>query len=148
MFQQLAALLSGNTQLTLMITGTPAKMSVIVMPKSKSSEAALNTPLQLVGSAAELDEKFAELITQYGSSIKSLEEQLANTQSVIDAAKKESSNKAVKAITGNSESATSGGINNQDGEDDDEDADEAGTPPAPPAPAASGLTAANLFAGM
>lgn len=150
MFQQLATLLSGNTQLNVMITGTPAKMTVIVMPKSKSADAALNTPLQLVGPAAELDEKFAELIGQYGNSLKDLEAQLADTQAVIEAAKKDSSNKAVKALTGGTapEPVGLGNGSDDDVDTDDEDSGLEGQPPSTPVPANSSVTAANLFSGM
>lgn len=118
MFKQLAALLADKSQLTIMITGKPEKMSVIVLPKSQG-DAALNTPLQLTGSAAELDEKFVELLSQYGSSRKSLEEQLAATQAVLDAAKATSVKKSVGALAANSAetSPTTGGESN---EDDDE----------------------------
>ena len=149
MFQQIAALLAGNTQLNLMISGLPEKMTVIVMPKSKSADSALNTPLQLVGTAAELDEKFPELIAQYGKSLKGLEEQLADTQAVIEAAKKASSKKAVKALTGASDPKPNGQGSEEDDVDDEDVGDGgAGQPSASPEPAKGNLTASNLFAGL
>jgi PRTRC genetic system protein E len=97
MFETLKQFLERNTA-TLMLTAEGDRITVTVIPKPKSDSdcAALRTPLVITGTAEELDEGFASVLSGYVSAHKSLADQLAETQAVLDSAKKESAAKAVK----------------------------------------------------
>lgn len=98
MFGTLKTLLESSA-VTLMLTSDGDKITVTVIPKPKDekAEASLKTPLVISGTADELDEGFAEVLAGYVSSHKSLAEQLAETQAILDQAKKDSAAKAVKS---------------------------------------------------
>lgn len=99
LFQSLQEL-SRSTHIVCMISGEGDDlMKVTVMPKpaKEGENPALSTPLQLVGTPRELDEKFAEVLTSYTASRTSLIESLAASQAVMDAAKKDATDKAAKA---------------------------------------------------
>lgn len=101
-FTKLAGLLAGNSAINLLITGTAEALSVTVIPKPAKAEEgqeALSTPLNLTGTAAELDAEFATYLESYTGARKSLAEQFEATAAVLEAAKKESANKAVTAVT-------------------------------------------------
>jgi len=145
MFQSLQSLLAGGT-LALSLTGNPnGTITVLVVPKG---EGALAQPLALTATAVELDAQFAECVSTYANSRKSLAEQMEATAAVLAAAKQESSTKAVKAITKSAEASTvkdkaAPTNSNPDGEDDEGEE----TPPAlDVAPAAPAADPGNLFA--
>ena len=145
MFQSLQRLLAGGT-LAFSLTGnTDGTLTVLVVPKG---EGALAQPLALTATAAELDAQFAECVSSYVSSRKSLAEQMEATTAVLAAAKQQSSTKAVKAITKSAEASTvkdKAAPTNSDpnGEDDESEA----IAPAPDvAPAAPAAGPGNLFA--
>lgn len=95
--------LAKTTQLMLVISdGNEDTLKVTVMPKAakEGENPALSTPLQLVGTPEELDEKFAEILSGYTASRTSLEESLTASQTVMEAAKKEATEKAAKAASG------------------------------------------------
>ena len=145
MFQSLKSLLAGGN-LTLSLTGNADDtITVLVVPKG---EGALAQPLVLTATAAELDTQFADCISSYASSRKSLAEQMEATAAVLAAAKQDSSTKAVKAITKSAEASTvkdKAAPTNSDpnGEDDESEA----IAPAPDvAPAAPAAGPGNLFA--
>lgn len=95
--------LAKTTQLVLIISdGDEDTLKVTVMPKAAKDceNPALSTPLQLVGTPEELDEKFAEILGGYTASRTSLEDSLAASQTVMEAAKKEATEKAAKAASG------------------------------------------------
>ena len=97
MFETLKSFLASNTA-TLMLTSEGDQITVTVIPKPKTegADASLKTPLVISGTAGELDEGFAQVLAGYVSAHKSLAEQLAETQAVLDRAKRESAAKAVK----------------------------------------------------
>lgn len=145
MFQSLQSLLAGGT-LALSLTGnTDGTITVLVVPKG---EGALAQPLALTATAAELDAQFAECVSSYVSSRKSLAEQMEATTAVLAAAKQQSSTKAVKAITKSAEASTvkdKAAPTNSDLDGEDDEGGE--TPPAPDvAPAAPAADPGNLFA--
>jgi len=94
--------LSRSTQIVCIISrDTDSLMKVIVMPKpaKEGENPALSTPLQLVGTPEELDEKFAEVLAGYTATRTSLAESLAASQTVMEAAKKEATEKAAKVVS-------------------------------------------------
>lgn len=145
MFQSLQSLLAGST-LALSLTGnTDGTITVLVVPKG---EGALAQPLVLTATAAELDAQFAECISTYVTSRKSLTEQMEATAAVLAAAKQASAKTAVKAI---SKSATASTVKdkpvatNSDPEgEEDEDGEIA--PVAETASAEPAVIPGNLFA--
>lgn len=156
LFKTLAGLLAGNTALTLLVTGSEDAMTVTVIPKpSKTSEgtAALATPMSLTHTAAELDEGFVELLGKFSASRKSLAEQYEVTDTVLEAAKKASAEKAAKGVTKTAKAATTKPEtahktpSDSDPEDEDADGSDGGNVGGEAAPAAApGAAPANLFA--
>lgn len=146
MFQSLQSLLAGGT-LALSLTGNPdGTITVLVVPKG---EGALAQPLALTGTAVELDTQFAECVSSYVSSRKSLTEQLEATAAVLAAAKQESASKAVKAITKSAEASTvkdKATSTNSDPEEGNDDEGGNKPPVSDVAPAAPAADPGNLFA--
>jgi PRTRC genetic system protein E len=102
LFQSLQELSQSTTIACFISSEGDGLMKVTVMPKpgKEGENPALSTPLQLVGTPEELDEKFAEVLTSYTASRTSLLESLAASQAVMDAAKKDATEKAAKAVSG------------------------------------------------
>ena len=99
MFTELQPLLATVTSLTLsMVLNTDNTISVTVMPKGAKLGSPLDTPLPLTGTAAELDEGFAGILAGYTAKRQELSDQLAATNAIIDAAKKEAVDQAKKSI--------------------------------------------------
>lgn len=100
MFTELAPL-AKSTTLNVIVTAEGENLRVIVMPKAakEGENPALSTPLSLVGTPAELDAQFATIITGYTASRTSLEEALLASQTVMEAAKKDSVSAAAKKTT-------------------------------------------------
>lgn len=152
MFKQLAGLLANNTAVTLMLTGTPEKMTVTVIPKAAKAaqgQEALSTPLVLTGSAEELDEGFADLVLNFSDKRKSLAEQFETTAAVLDAAKKSSAENAAKGISKTAKAAAGAskaesGKNGEDHNDDDDNLGEGGSNPVEPVTSAT-APSTNLF---
>ena len=127
MFKQIASLLTANTAVTILITGSAEAMTVTVIPKQAKQaqgQEALSTPLVLNGTADELDEGFSTLITKFTSARQSLEEQFEATAAILDAAKQDAAKKAVKGVTKSAKAACE-----TPPEPDDEDSDDKNIPP-------------------
>jgi PRTRC genetic system protein E len=75
---------------------------VTVVPKAvgDNPNPALHQPLQFEATPEELDSGFADALGSYEVSRKSLADALKDTQAVIDAAKKDATSKAAKAVKG------------------------------------------------
>ena len=97
MFVKLKDLLASCQSISLFVTAEGEVMTVTVIPKPKcESEAALKTPLNLVGTAAELEAGFVEAIGTYAQAHTSLADQVAQTAKLLESAKTQSAAKAVK----------------------------------------------------
>jgi PRTRC genetic system protein E len=127
--------LSRSTQIVCIISSDPdGSMKVTVMPKpAKDGEnPALSTPLQLVGTPEELDAQFAEVLTSYTATRTSLAESLAASQTVMEAAKKDATEKAAKAASAKTSTpaARVAAPRTESVSDEDTDAEESGEPAA------------------
>lgn len=109
-FQKLAELAAQSTKglMLLVTTSTAGQLSVSVLPQGSfdGDKAALANPLQLVGTPAELDLEFANAIDQFTNARKSLQEQLADSLAILEAAKKVSADKAKSALAAKKPAAT------------------------------------------
>lgn len=143
MFETLKSFLASNTA-TLMLTSEGDQITVTVIPKPKTegADASLKTPLVISGTAGELDEGFAQVLAGYVSAHKSLAEQLAETQAVLDRAKRESAAKAVKGApkAAAPKAVTLDELADEGDEDVEGDAEEVGEVQAKPAAAAKAKT--------
>lgn len=101
-FKSMQPLLAQVVSLTIsMVANEDGTITVSVMPKAKKegeANASLNTPLGLTGTADEFDAEFVNMLASFSSKRGSLAEQLEATESVLEAAKKESATKATKAV--------------------------------------------------
>ncbi|MGU7775653.1 PRTRC system protein E [Burkholderia sp. MR1-5-21] len=120
MFQALEPLIRSAGKLTLSLAMDGDNVVVFLTPQG-GKDAALRQPLILKGTAAELDEGFAAAITSYSTAHKSLEEQVAATNAILDAQKATQVTKAQKALTKGSKASTSSTASGSDDEGDDED---------------------------
>lgn len=128
MFANLMPLLKSVDSVKLTLKVTNGLISVVVIPQPKSNgDSALSQPLTLTGTAAELDEGFAEALSSFQSSRLSLEEQTAATAAILKEATKKSSEKAVKALTPTA--AGKSGVDTSEGTDEDEDNAESSSQP-------------------
>jgi PRTRC genetic system protein E len=96
MFMELAELVK-TTSLTLLITSAgedELKVSVIPKPAKEGANPALNTPIIMTATPAELDEKIGGILTKYKASRKSLEETLDAATTFMAAAGKEAQDAA------------------------------------------------------
>jgi len=153
MFSALKPLILGGS-LNLTLTGNADDtITVLVAPKGAG---VLSQPLVLTATAAELDAEFAQCIQNFANQRKGLADQLEATAAILDAAKKESAEKGVKAITKQSTPAAASTIvakttSNSDLDDeDDEGGDDLNTGSTEVAPSASTVgeppaTMPNLF---
>lgn len=96
MFIELADL-AKTTTLHLTISTVGGEMQVIVMPQTKDGLTSACQPLKLTATPAELDEKFADIITSYKASKKSLEESLEEAKSYMEAVATAAKETAAKA---------------------------------------------------
>lgn len=97
-FQSLQSLLEANESVVVSLSQKDGLMTVTVTAKGKEGvEGALKAPLVLTSTAAELDAEFAQVVSQYSVARKSLAEQLAETNAILEQEKKASAAKAVKA---------------------------------------------------
>ncbi|RQS11581.1 PRTRC system protein E [Burkholderia sp. Bp8998] len=131
MFQALEPLIRSAGKLTLSLAMDGDNVVVFLTPQG-GKDATLRQPLILKAPAAELDEGFAAAVTSYSTAHKSLEEQVAATNAILDEQKATQVTKAQKALTKGSKvpaAGAAGGAN-----DDDNDNDDDGDQPAPSVP--------------
>ena len=122
MFQELNKLLVSLTSLTLSLAANQdGTLTVTVTPKGAKVSGALDTPLSLTGTAAELDEGFAGILASYTAKRQDLSDQLAATEAILEAAKKEAADKAKKSIAKPAKSSTPVAADEDDGSDNEED---------------------------
>jgi PRTRC genetic system protein E len=122
MFQQLDALVRASGKLQMILKTDGDRMSVVVVPQGDSKESVLRQPLVLSGTAAELDDGFAEAIGQYSVAHASLSEQVAATTAILQQAEKGQASKAQKSLAkGSTASAGKGAAVDQSGEEPDDD---------------------------
>jgi len=133
MFQALEPLIRAAGKLTLSLAMDGDNVVVFLTPQG-GKDATLRQPLILKATAAELDEGFAAAVTSYSTAHKSLEEQVAATNAILDEQKATQVTKAQKALTKGSKVPTAGAASGTQDEDDDNDD---GTQPTPSAPQAS-----------
>lgn len=124
MFQQMQKFLSTCTAVTIILAeGKGDTISVTVIPKPKQTgdgAQALSTPLHLEGTPAELDEQFANLLTNYQEARNSLVEQMEATTAILAAAKAEQAKKSTSAVKNSASSPkTKTAVEGGKGDDDD-----------------------------
>lgn len=149
MFTKLKPLLAGLTSLTVsLVANADDTITVTVTPKGSKTGSTLDTPLSLTGTAAELDEGFAEVLSGYTGKRQNLSDQLAATEAILEAAQQEAADKAKKSLAKPAKKSST----ETPEYDDDDDADSSYTPAQPasapsttPAPAAS-TEASDLWA--
>lgn len=150
MFTKLKPLLAGLTSLTVsLVANADDTITVTVTPKGSKTGSTLDTPLSLTGTAAELDEGFAEVLSGYTGKRQNLSDQLAATEAILEAAQQEAADKAKKSLA---KPAKKSSTETPEDDGDDDDADSSYTPAQPasapsttPAPAAS-TEASDLWA--
>lgn len=141
MFHELHNMLAGLTSLTLSLAANPDNtITVTVTPMGAKTAGALNIPLSLTGTPVELDEGFATILAGYTAKRQDLSEQLAATEAILEAARKESADKAKKAIAKPAKSSTP--VVADDDEDSDGDQDDEGASNTAPASTVSTSTPA------
>ncbi|MBN3785672.1 PRTRC system protein E [Burkholderia sp. Ac-20353] len=130
MFQALVPLIRSAGKLALSLAMDGDNVVVFLTPQG-GKDATLRQPLILKATAAELDEGFAAAVTAYSTAHRSLEEQVAATNAILDAQKATQVTKAQKALTkGSNVSKTSEASDEGDESDNDDEGDQ-------PAPSAS-----------
>lgn len=133
MFQALEPLIRSAGKVTLSLAMDGDNVVVFLTPQG-GKDATLRQPLILKATAAELDEGFVAAVTSYSTAHKSLEEQVAATNAILDEQKATQVTKAQKALTKGSKVPAAGAASGPQDEDDDNDD---GTQPTPSAPQAS-----------
>ena len=99
MFTALQTLLAALASLTVsLVANADVTITCTVIPKGGKEGSALDTPLTLTGTAAELDEGFAAVLASYTNKRQNLSDQLAATEAILEAAQKEAAGKAMKSI--------------------------------------------------
>lgn len=145
-FNTIKSLLAGNKAVSILLAeGADNNLTVTIVPtpKGEVKDAALTTPLSLTATAEELDAEFPALLSRFTSSRRTLEEQVASTEAVIQAATKASADKGAKALSKATPAVKVPPT--ASGEDDDDDE---GTGNTVSTPAAAPATAGgvNIFA--
>jgi len=153
MFQELNNMLVSLTSLTLSLAANPDNtITVTVTPKGAKVSGALDTPLSLTGTAAELDEGFAGILSGYTTKRQDLSDQLAATEAIMEAARKEAADKAKKSIAKPAKSSTPVAADEDDDGSDNEGDDESASNTAPTStvststPAVAASDASDLWA--
>jgi len=126
MFQELQPLLTTVASLTIsMVENADGTIVLTVLPIGVKKGSKLDSQMQMVGTAAELDEGFAAHLNSYTTMRQSLADQLAATEAILEAQKKEASEKAKKTIAKSSkpESGSTQDSDDDEQSDDDEDGD-------------------------
>ncbi len=128
MFKELASLVK-KTSLHIMVSAEGDELRVIVMPKAvEGQDAALSTPLSLIGTPAELDEKLPSILAGYVGTRQSLEDSLENVKTIMDEAKKTAQAKATKPAAKGSATKSVAVAASCDGEGDGDDFDDEDKP--------------------
>jgi PRTRC genetic system protein E len=131
-------------------------MTVVVVPRTSDTGKdvpALAMPLKLTATAEELDAGFVQALASYATRRTSLDEQVAATNEVLDAARTASVKKGAEAVTkagakSTTRTAARPLADAGDAEHDDDDGDgSAGDGTSTPAPADSGPKAAAPVGG-
>lgn len=101
MFNELFALLGSCEKLVVTIAPLDSEhMRVIVAPVVKGhADAGLSLPLAMSGRPEEFDSGFAQALSDYATSRRSLAEQVEATAAVLEAAKATQTQKATKALS-------------------------------------------------
>lgn len=113
-FSQLAQLASKSLSMTVTVDEKSGDMTVMVIPQG---EGALTTPLVLTATPAELDAGFVQALSSYGSTRKSLAEQLAEAEKAM----KEAGKQATVAAAKKASKSTTPAITVKSVNDDDDD---------------------------
>jgi len=122
MFQELQPLLATVASLTIsMVENTDGTITLTVLPVGVKKGSKLDSQMQLVGTAAELDEGFAAHLNSYTTMRQSLADQLAATEAILEAQKKEAAETAKKTIAKSSKTESG---SNQDSDDDEQSGDD------------------------
>ena len=117
MFQELQPLLTTVASLTIsMVEKADGTIVLTVLPIGVKKGSKLDSQMQMVGTAAELDEGFAAHLNSYTTMRQSLADQLAATEAILEAQKKEAAEKAKKSLS----KSTKPGTGNSQSSDDDE----------------------------
>lgn len=102
MFKELAELARTTTLSLLISSVSDTEMKVLVIPKAKEgANSALSTPLELIATPEELDEKLGGILTQYTTNRKTLEQSLEENRLYMEAQAK-TAQKPAKSITAES----------------------------------------------
>lgn len=112
MFVALKPLLAQCQSVTLILTAAGPNMTVTVMPKPIDAKisGALSQPMQLTGTAEELDAGLSDAISSFSGKRLSLVEQVEATNAILDAARKESAEKSHKSPSKSSASTAKKGV--------------------------------------
>lgn len=123
MFSKLQTILASAGARALSLTlNDDGTLTVLVLP-SANKDAVLNRPLDLTGTASELDADFESCVSSFSTKRLTLAEQMEATSAIIEAASKEAAAKAVKAVK-KSSSKTESTPNSDTGAGDDDDEDD------------------------
>ncbi|MDO9054384.1 MAG: PRTRC system protein E [Gallionella sp.] len=135
MFTELQILLATLASLTVSLAAnTDGTITVTVIPKGGKEGNTLDTPLTLTGTAAELDEGFAGILTSYANKRQNLFEQLAATEAILEAAQKEAADKAKKSIAKPANKTAAPVADEAVGSDDEDDDEGDASSTAPSSP--------------
>jgi PRTRC genetic system protein E len=127
-FASLMPLLTQSQAVTVILSANGDQVTATVMPKPKADrDNVLSQPLQLTGTAAELDEGFATAVTSWSGKRLSLVEQVEAANAILDANKSSIAN---KAAGGKKTPATKSPIpasSQSTSTDDDDEGDDSGS---------------------
>lgn len=127
MFQELQPLLATVASLTIsMVENTDGTITLTVLPVGVKKGSKLDSQMQLVGTAAELDEGFAAHLNSYTTMRQSLADQLAATEAILEAQKKEAAEIAKKTIAKSSKTESGSDPEPDDDEQSGDDENGAG----------------------
>lgn len=124
MFQSLEPLVRAVGKLTLSLRMDGEQMIVVAMPLPEGKDAALRQPLALSALPAELDAGFSDAVQRFTGVYRSLDEQVAATTAILQAAEKTSSGKAQKALAKGGKPALPAPSASTSASDDDESGEE------------------------
>jgi PRTRC genetic system protein E len=123
MFQAIEALARSAGKLVLSLKMDGDKMVVFLTPQG-GKDAVLRQPLILTATPAELDEGFIAAVQSYSSAHKSLDEQVAATTAILEAAQKTQVGKAQKVLAKGSKPAPSPDSTGSNDDDEDEESEQ------------------------
>jgi PRTRC genetic system protein E len=103
MFQILEQLVRSTGKLSMTLRMDGEQMVVVAIPQAgdsgKDKEAALNQPLVLTATPAELDAGFVDALTSYTGARRSLGEQVTATTAILQAAEQAQAGKAKRSLS-------------------------------------------------